>query len=1214
MPNNSPRTEDINEIIARLLGLSNASTLDDQTYVKLLIRKLATARLIGKELPAEEDELLREELKIFRKKLKNPGRFKVRVKKVTIGNSTPPPPKPSPDGTDGPKGGPDPQKSQGTKLLPSVGSIVRYQKIQRQKPKEEAVDNEVKIKKESPGLKILQEINDRLGSILNTLKSQYAFDQRQSEKSRKESENKKRGKGEFGLESLRKGFGALKNIATKMLSPFQSIFDKIWKWVFFTLLGRAFNDFMNWMSDAENRKKISNIFKFFTKHWVAFAGIYLLFGTSLGKFVRGILKVVARGMVALAMNIPRIISFIRKNKKLSFLALAAAPLVTREVSNIFSEKGDTKTDTDELKPKEFSESKAANDEISKQPIQKFNLGGMIPKFKLGGMVPKFKLGGMNYGSFQQGVPISGAGQDNTLIAAKTGEAILTEKDQKDLSKNYVNTKTGENLNIPKYLSGRKPGKVSSDKIKVRGGYLNGGIIDGFANGGIVGTKNTRRRVKPLTDVNPDKRLLRMNTLWHGTNDLFKNSIMTGGIDPLKYSASALGEGFYTTPDIKIARLYAQQSAASNPGTNPAFVRMRVPQPFLDKRTRQVNKPEKLKYSHGLDPNQLLQYTNDFKPGTGGNTRTSSMYVWGGRSNRYPDQYRGPSGSPRIGDWRNEGLPWEKQYEAANYANKFLKTGPTPSVIRSKNAAQRWGFRSNKLNSKPTLKAVPKTAKIPNNTSRKPLQAISRRVAIPSSSGQNQLSSFNRYRPGATIRATGPGMERYPELQRFSNPSTNIPRNAKVNPLMKVLNNPVTRTAGKALRILDAPVVGDMILPDGTSQYSQRDSVYNDPRLSPYQRRISMESVGLRGGGMLGGYGLKEQSFENAPQTQIMRDGLGNSFVGYKAMKNGKLTYIRGSQAGANSSNIWENIGRSINPDAYKENDAKLARQKNREAMVNSLEGFQRRGMSADAQQRMVSQMGGNLKNVQNDLTYRQNRKNPIPRIIPTTRTPNTRGSGARNAAGTSGVRYSSKPSGNRRGGTPSGAQTNQQKLVNARPWWDKAGWFGGASARIKKKEGGGIIEQPNTRESISDQLRSLTSNGLSFTKGFINENSGMNVPGGTSDRQAIFVQPGEYVIPKEAVPGFGGVSALDKKVAEHDRNSNPFKMGALNSKLPKIEPYKNSSSGKSSFIELPPITQNMNGTDAGMPNAGGSSEVFFSPIHPASIPERKRILDTMGVN
>jgi hypothetical protein len=131
------------------------------------------------------------------------------------------------------------------------------------------------------------------------------------------------------------------------------------------------------------------------------------------------------------------------------------------------------------------------------------------------------------------------------------------------------------------------------------------------------------------------------------------------------------------------------------------------------------------------------------------------------------------------------------------------------------------------------------------------------------------------------------------------------------------------------------------------------------------------SRGGIGGAMKGGWGLKKQEFKDAPKTSIITDDKGRPSIGYKALKNGKLHYVRGSQPGTGTTNPLEMLGRFINPGAYKDNDAKLARQKHKEAMVNSLEGFQKQGMSSDAQARMMKQMGGNLKDTQNDLNFRK---------------------------------------------------------------------------------------------------------------------------------------------------------------------------------------------------------------------------------------------------
>jgi hypothetical protein len=136
--------------------------------------------------------------------------------------------------------------------------------------------------------------------------------------------------------------------------------------------------------------------------------------------------------------------------------------------------------------------------------------------------------------------------------------------------------------------------------------------------------------------------------------------------------------------------------------------------------------------------------------------------------------------------------------------------------------------------------------------------------------------------------------------------------------------------------------------------------------------------GRFGSAIKGGFGLKDESFKDAPKTQIMTDDNGRPFIGYKTMKNGKLHYARRQEPptpGTGTSNPLEALGRFINPKAYQTNDAKLALEKTerekRIAQVNSLESLQRRGASVDTQNRMMKQIGANLSQTQNDLKYRK---------------------------------------------------------------------------------------------------------------------------------------------------------------------------------------------------------------------------------------------------
>jgi len=80
-----------------------------------------------------------------------------------------------------------------------------------------------------------------------------------------------------------------------------------------------------------------------------------------------------------------------------------------------------------------------------------------------------------------------------------------------------------------------------------------------------------------------------------------------------------------------------------------------------------------------------------------------------------------------------------------------------------------------------------------------------------------------------------------------------------------------------------------------------------------QAKTILAGVGAKtfqGGAIKGGYKLKDQSFKDAPKTQIMTDDKGRPFVGYKAMRGGKLVYVRGPQPGTGTSNPFEMIRKS----------------------------------------------------------------------------------------------------------------------------------------------------------------------------------------------------------------------------------------------------------------------------------------------------------------
>jgi hypothetical protein len=113
-----------------------------------------------------------------------------------------------------------------------------------------------------------------------------------------------------------------------------------------------------------------------------------------------------------------------------------------------------------------------------------------------------------------------------------------------------------------------------------------------------------------------------------------------------------------------------------------------------------------------------------------------------------------------------------------------------------------------------------------------------------------------------------------------------------------------------------------------------------------RRAQSAAGVGVGvGAKMVGGYGLRKQGFKESPSSQIIKNAKGQNVVGYKAMKGGKLTYVQGKKPGEGTSNIWERMGRAINPNAYKQSDAAAAQKKYQEASAGSIQSLKARGAS-----------------------------------------------------------------------------------------------------------------------------------------------------------------------------------------------------------------------------------------------------------------------------
>lgn len=524
-------SEKIDERILRLLGLEDVFDLDYDTYLTLLKEAIVTG---ANKLPQEELAILANERKRVRGKK---GRFSPKKEKITA------------------------SKVATTKFLKPAKKTL-------------ALPPSTIVQEKSADTKEFGGIKKTLDSILKTLGSKFKFDQKQADQDRREKETEKRGRRESTLEGFKKGVAGIVATTKKMLSPFQAIIDRIWRFIFFTLLGRAFTSFMEWMGNKENQKKFNSFIEFLSDHFPALVGLYILFGTSFGKLVRGLLKGVVRMSVALAMNIPKIARFIKRKPKLAGLLFSGAALasgyVSRQVQDIFADKQTPEAGLIPSTNPELDQAKQSSDQATNTKVPRFNLGGMIPSFSMGGFTP---FGGMNFNS---GIPIAGAGQDDTLIAAKTGEAILTQKDQADISQRYVDRNTGQPLIIPQYLAGRKPGYVNSGNLifpGFGGGFFGGGVIPKFNSGGIVG--NISNLFRGFGGKPQGLRGTPVKRIMHGTKAGIPELIRAGGF---RGQTGMLGKGVYGSTKGWVADTYRGAGTFKGvlPGVGPRLD-MLVPQ-------------------------------------------------------------------------------------------------------------------------------------------------------------------------------------------------------------------------------------------------------------------------------------------------------------------------------------------------------------------------------------------------------------------------------------------------------------------------------------------------------------------------------------------------------------------------------------------------------------------------------------------------------------
>jgi hypothetical protein len=416
--------EDVDERVLRILGLDEVFDIDYGTYLTLLREKLAESRMVDKKISTEENMLLTDEFKRVRG---NVGRFRIRRKKITSENL----------GVTGP-------------IRVSTEKFYLTSKAVIPQPATPVTESSEDIK----------DISEAIDKILKSLTDQNKLTKKEADEERKSDEQRRRTKRESELE---KPIQKATELVKKIVAPFQSILDRIMRFIQFTLLGYFVDKVLKWFADPENGRKIKVLGRFLKDWWPALLTAYGLFATPFGLFVRSTLKLL-RGFI------PQMARFIAANPYVFGAAAAGAGAYAASQMNEQRRKEFKKTDPSIVLPEETAKTgktPGVPQLQQEQMLQRgfggaFSSGGRIRRksFFGGGAVDRIvdvndiAFDGGGGISDDSGLRISGAGPDTQLIAAQPGEVMISKKAVDKYGANFflgLNKRAG-GTNIPRMVN------------------------------------------------------------------------------------------------------------------------------------------------------------------------------------------------------------------------------------------------------------------------------------------------------------------------------------------------------------------------------------------------------------------------------------------------------------------------------------------------------------------------------------------------------------------------------------------------------------------------------------------------------------------------------------------------------------------------------------------------------------------------------------------
>jgi hypothetical protein len=1173
--------EKIDEVILRALGLQEVFDLDYDTYKTLLKERMMADRM-GQKMDSGEADAVTEEYKRVKTKA---GRFRLKTEKIKSDSFRPKT-----------KTGSTAPITDVTKLIPgsAFADVEKPQQIMLPPKKESSnvekepkADSKEETKKKKSSSYNFSKIESILDDIAKNLKSAFSFEKDKDKKRNQEEGRKKKKQKESTLE---KTMGVVAKIGKKILEPLKGPLDYILNWITYTFLGKVVNNLLNWMSDPANTKKMMSIGRFLEDWWPALVGAYLIFGTSLGRFVsRLAFTIGAFSIKMLTKAIPALLNVIRTNP-LAAAAVGGAALFTagatipmlfpdtvdeqeKKTDKAVKEKGKDNVKS-ELERKannpNFFERLTGQDSEAKEQLYRTETGE-TKSYRRGGKITS-----------KSGTRVKGAGADTQLIAAQPGEVVINKPAVDALGAPFflgINKKYGgSGANKPKMAKGVQTASGGGLVVPAfkGGGEVGGRGVTNSGGGGSSVVDNIVKFVKQKIGYDVDK----PETWGASFSSVFADK--SSGSKPPK--SKGKGFDFIATAQGLANQGMGLAKSATDPRSYQGLANQGQGLVNRGGGFKMPNLPSGGGMPGGLNPEKYIpeKYRGDYN-------RAKETVGGGLNPEKYiPEKYRGDYN--RAKETVGGGLNPEK-YIPEKYRGDYKRAKETVGGVINKGKEFVGGIRQNVINEGYLSKRgfYEGAAKAQgNNFLSELLPNLPGVSAVNKAITEEKLTKMGLGRDSNNIFINKEGKKEN-FTTAFYGGSSGIDRShnvgqAQVNKMSEesrkyylkkvkaglrdgtlksgeLINaydldakNPIRREQG-TVRFFVGPDgspyltdtygfdPGQVDLASEQAKYDQQVKEFRDPKTM--MGRIS-KMLGLKpladategGSKVQFALALRNKIFGYDPEDEA-KAKLGMRFktkVQIEELRKNmtseeidQLLKLSKDQLSLNERTALEKVKKKNQKESKKKPTSE-----NQKKLEEKRPWWDKFGM-----------FGGASAEIQ--------RKKSNPYTAPGGIGPTISRPSKPNSRGLSNIPPSE---GTRRGG-PSDIvpKSNQQRLEEKRPWWDKFGMFGGASAQVKKKQGGGI-----------------------------NESSGTNIPGAAADRQLIATQPGEYVLPVDAVMKMGGVHKIDQLVASLDSNSNAAKM--LGTRKP--IPGPPSAAGRSGMMTLPPITGGSGAGGAGGGGGGGS--------------------------